>query len=425
MIHATHGRPVLEGLDLMSRQYSNHPEIAIARAHKEQPVYFYPPMNLWVVTKYDDIRDAFMDSATYSSRAWGLVPPPADLAPLVKDFFTDDRINSMDPPEHTKVRIPVQRALLAAGNASTQDMIRRLANEIIDEFIDRGECDLMQEFAYKLPLYVVLELLGLPKDRAEDYHKWGVSFFALFTPKAPEGTKAEHLRPMPEEVLRKCWGDLAEANEYLRGVVEELDRNPGENMLSQLLQLRELDGSRTFTIGENVRSALDYVSAGHDTTTTLIGHLIYYTHRDAAIKQRLHDNPELIPLAVEETVRRRGSADSMFRITTRDVEIRGVSIPKGAIIMFQITAGDLDPDVFPNSEVFDIDRPNLKRFLAFGGGRHVCAGQGLARVQGRIAYEELTRRIPFLRIKTGFEMTYEPTVMNVIIDSLPVEWDLV
>lgn len=416
-------RPTLGGLDFFSSDYTNNPEKFIARAHEEQPVYYYPPMNLWVLTKYRDVQAAFLDSTTYSSKAWGLVPPPADIAPRVPDMYTDVRINSMDPPDHAKLRIPVQQGLLSGGIAGVEAMVREIANELIDGFVAKGECDLKQEFSYKLPLYVALTLLGLPRDHAEDYHRWGTSFFGLFTPKG-EATSLEHMRQMPEADLRRCWLDMAEANEYLRPVVEELDRNPGNNLLSKLLKLRSPDGSRTLSVSENVRNALDFVSAGHDTTTTLIDHVMYYTQRDRAIKARLTENPSLIPVAVEEALRRRGSADGMYRITTRDVEVRGVTIPKDSIVMLHITAANLDPEVFADPGAFNLDRPNVNKLLSFGAGRHVCAGQHLARLQGRVAYEELTRRLPGLRVAPGYTIEYEPTLMNVIIARLPVEWDV-
>ena len=416
--------PMLTGLDLLSPEYTNNPERFIARAHREQPVYYYPPMNIWVLTKHSDVHAAFMDASTFSSQAWGLVPPPLDLVRRVPDMFTDIRINSMDPPQHAKLRVPVQQGLLSDGVAGVEDAARRIANELIDRFIGAGRGDLMQEFCYRFPLYVVLELLGLPKERAEDYHRWGASLFALFTPKSPEGSRPEHLRPMPEEILRRHWENLAEANEYLRPVVDKLDRDPGNNLLSKLLQQRQPDGSRTLSLSENVRNALDFVSAGHDTTTTLIGHLVYYTHRDAALKQRLSDDSALIPVAVEETLRRRGSADGMYRITTRDIEVRGVTIPKGSIVLLHITAANLDPAEFPEPELFNLDRPNLKKLLSFGAGRHVCAGQHLARLEAKVAFEELHRRIPSLRLAPRFELKYVPTVMNVIIERLVVEWDV-
>jgi len=167
------------------------------------------------------------------------------------------------------------------------------------------------------------------------------------------------------------------------------------------------------------------VSAGHDTTTTLIGHLVYYTLKTPGVMQRLRQDPaKLIPITVEETLRRRGSADGMFRRTTRDVEVRGVTIPKGAIVLLHITAANLDEEEFTDPTTFNIDRPNLKKLMSLGAGRHVCAGQHLARLEARVAFEELNRRIPSLRLERDFAIGYVPTVMNVIIERLPVEWDV-
>lgn len=418
--------PVLTGVDILTPEYVNNKEAYIAEAHRTTPVFYYPPMNIWVYTKYEDVRAAFLDSDTYSSEAYGVVPPPEDLAPLVEDMNTDVRINSMDPPEHGKLRLPVQHAFLPGGLTSVEKMARRNANELIDKFIDKGTCDLLQEFCYWFPLYTVLDLLGLPKDRAEDYHRWGTSLFSLFTPKSPDGQKAEHLKPMSEEALREAWTNLAEANEYFREVIGGMDANPGDNIMSRLVQLREPDGSRTLNMSVNVRNALDFVTAGHDTTATLIAHLVYYACSVPGLKSQLAQDPTMIPAAIDETVRIRGSADGLFRRTMGDVEIRGVHIPKGSIVYLYTSAANLDPEVFEEPTTFDITRANAKKSISFGYGRHVCVGQFLAKLEARIAFEELMRRIPSLRLPADFgKLSYLPSTNAIAVESLPVEWDVV
>ena len=416
--------PIYPGLDILSSDYASNCERFIARAHREFPVHFYPPLNIWVVSKYKCVRAALFDQATYSSSAWGLIPPPAPLASRVEDMNTDVRINSMDPPDHAKLRVPVQKAFLPAGLTAVEASARRIANELIDEFISAGQCDLLHDFCYKFSLQVVVDLLGLPKERAEDYHRWATSFFSLFTPKSPEGTKAENLRLIPEDVLRGRWTDLAEANEFLRDVVERIDAAPGSNLLSRLLQLREQDGSRTLSVSANVRNALDFVAAGHDTSATAIAHLVYFTCNTPGLKASLGADSSLIPAAVDETVRRRGSADGVFRRTTRDVEIDGVQVPAGSIVYLHLTAANLDPAEFAEPEAFVLNRPNVRNLLSFGYGRHVCVGQFLAKLEARVAYEELSRRIPTLRLPPEFRLSYTPAVMNVVINELPVLWDV-
>lgn len=410
----------------MSPEFANNRNKYIPGILRDLPVFYYDPMNIWVVSKHEDVKNGFFDSATYSSSAWGLLPPPDDIAPRVQDMNTDVRINTMDPPDHAKLRVPVQQAFLPGGLTSVEASARRIANELIDRFIDKGECDLLQEFCYPFPLHVILELLGVPKDRAEDYHRWAASFFMLFTPKLPDGsTDPEHYKSMPADFLRANWSNIAEANDYFRPIVEDLDEHPGKNVLSALLQLREPDGSRTLTLSTNVRNALDFVSAGHDTTATAVAHLIHFTETVAGLKDTLRKDPALIPAAIDETLRMRGSADGLFRRNLEEVEIRGVRIPRGSIVYLYIQAANLDPDEFPNPLEFDLGRQNSKTMMSFGYGRHTCVGQHLARIELRVAFEELYRRIPSLRLAEGFtQMTYTPMVMNVTPQSLPVVWEV-
>ncbi len=417
-------QPLLENIDFLSPDYVNNLDKYVPQVLEHSPVFFYPPLNIWVISKYDDVRKAFSDYDTFSANAWGVIPPPPDLESRVQDMNTDVRINSMDPPEHAKLRAPVQEAFMPAGLTSVDTNARRIANNLIDGFIDRGSCDLLEDFCNWLPLNVVMDFLGLPKEHAGDYHRWGTSLFALFTPKQPDGTQAEHLLPMPEEVLRGAWMNLAEANEFLRPVVENLDAHPGNNLLSRLLQLREPDGSRTLSLSDNVRNALDFVTAGHETTATLIAHMVYYACTVPGLRQRLEGDEAVVSGLLDETLRIRGSADGFFRLTKREVNIRGVDIPKGSIVYLYLTAANMDPAVFADPWNFDTTRPNLRNALSFGYGKHTCVGRFLAKIEAKAAFEELFRRIPTIRLPQGFKIRYSPSVINVLIESLPVEWDV-
>lgn len=415
--------PVFPDLDIFSPEYACNREKYAARALRDYPLHFYKPLNLWIVSKHKDVRSALFTPQVFSSVAFGLLPPPDDIAPRVPDLYTDVRLPSMDPPEHTKLRVPVQQALLPGRLVGKDEVVRRIANELIDTFIDKGECDLLHDFSYKLALYLIVDLLGIPKERAEDYHRWSNCFFQLFTPKVPERADARFSVPMPEEVLRQNWEGLAEANDYLREVVENLDRNPGNNMLSNLLQLREPDGSRTITISANVRNALDFEAAGHDTTATLIAHLTYFVLTTPGLKDTLTEDPSLIPAAISETLRRRCPVDGLFRRTLSDVELCGQKIESGSIVYLDLTAANLDPDVFPEPETFRLNRDNIKEMVSFGYGRHVCVGQYLSRIEAKAAYEELMRRIPNMRLADGFKLEYMPSVATTVLKGLPLVWD--
>ncbi len=418
MSHDTTSFPVLEGFDPFSQEFLSDPVPTIKRAQESKPVFYYPPLRMWVVTKYDDICRAARDWETFSSKATGFVPPPDDLKDKIPENYIADHFISLDPPEHATDRTAVARHFLPRELQKQEPNIRRIANMLIDRFIANGSCDFMQDFCYPLSLNVIMGLLGVPAERAKDYRIWTEDLFSVLTPK----TKDAVTKPMSEEERRARWTRLAESQAFFEGFVAERTRCPVGDLTSQIIHVKDASGNQAMPTPRIVRKIHELVAAGNDTTANLMGlmliHLGEHPDQDAEVRA----TPSLLSNVVEETLRLRGTSPDLFRITTKDVELGGALIPEGSLVWLLFIGGGVDESHFPNSQKWDIHRPNRDRHLAFGHGRHSCLGNPLARLEARVAFEELFKRIPDIRVSPGQTVEYLPVMTVTTINHLEAEW---
>jgi cytochrome P450 len=410
--------PVLEGFDPFSREFLSDPVPTIKRAQETKPVFYYPPLRMWVVTKYDDICRAARDWETFSSKATGFVPPPADLKDRIPDDYIADHFISLDPPEHTADRSAVARHFLPRELHKQEPNIRRIANMLIDRFIGRGSCDFMQEFCYPLSLNVIIGLLGVPPERADNYRIWTEDLFSVLTPKSKDAVT----KPMSEEERRERWTRLAESQEFFEGFVAERARCPAGDLTSQILQVKDASGNQAMPTPRVVRKIHELVAAGNDTTANLMGLMLIHLCEHPEQYAEVRTDPSLLSNVVEETLRLRGTSPGLFRITTKDVELGGTLIPEGSLVWLLFIGGGVDESHFPNSQKWDIHRPNRDKHLAFGHGRHSCLGNPLARLEARAAFEELLKRIPDIRVSRGQTVEYLPVMTVTTINHLKAEW---
>lgn len=410
----------LAGFNLMDPAFMADPYETVTRLHAQTPVFYDDALGSWVVTKYEDISQVLTSPDVFSARAVGRIPPPADILARVPDFAVDEIIFALDPPEHTLARLTMQMGFSRKIVDSLAEAIHVVADEAIDAIIDRGECNLIDDFCYEYSLGVIMRMLGLPKSHAEHYHRWSDALFALLVPKSldEDGAYQTHLS---EAQIHQRWNDLAEANAFLREIAEERARNPKEDMISAMLQARDNNGNAVDP-GAAVRHALSLIAAGHDTTANLIANLVLLLSRNPDQLAAMKEDPSLIPNTVEEGLRRRGPVATLFRITTTDVEIRGQSIPKGSIICLLVPGGNLDPDVFPEPRKFDIKRANANRHFGFGRGRHACVGQPLARIEAPVALRKLYARMPDLLVAADIPVEYAPSFGGAVIRKIITRW---
>ena len=402
-----------ETFNLMDPDQAANPYLLFAQGRRECPVFYSPAAGAWIVTRYDDIaaiaHDWMRFSSAHANKTTQELPPEA-LAIKKLEHAEVPGLVDCDPPQHTRFRKLTNQAFTVPRVRAMEPAIRRTAIELLDQFPRDGRADLVKQFAMPLPLLTIMRVLGLPDHDAPLIRTWSVDYNRERSPSLPL-----------EERLQYTHG-VAALRFSLASAVEERRARPREDALTHLVQA-EADGEKLST-WEIVSIAHQLVFAGHETTIGLIGTMLHHLLMKPERWQAVRENPDLIPRAVEEALRREGPVTGMFRTTTQPVEIGGVSIPKGARIQLMFASGSHDEKYFEDAERFDLSRENLSEHMAFGVERHFCIGAPLARAVGRIALETLVERLPGLRLVPDQKVEFTRSALFHARASLAVEWDV-
>jgi len=337
----------------------------------------------WLPTTYADVQRIAQDHQHFSSRDVGVLtftdeerpPPPIDIPVHPIDA---------DPPVHTWTR----RLLLPWFSHSRVDQYepytRELCNRLIDGFIESGSADAAGDYARQIPVRVISLIIGVPEDMADTFTGW-----------------VQDVLEFAHDEARVARGRDA-LTEYLLGLLAERRADPGDDLMSDLLQA-EVDGEHVDDLIVMGIVALTII-AGVDTTWSSIGSAMLHlaTHPDDV--QRLIDEPEIMPLAIEELLRAY-SPVTMARITVEDIEVAGCPMKAGDKVLMNFPGANRDPEMFEHPNEVILDRAQ-NRHVAFGAGIHRCAGSNLARMELRVAVEEWIKRIPSFRLADNAEVTW-------------------
>ncbi|MDJ0942776.1 MAG: cytochrome P450 [Kiloniellales bacterium] len=340
------------------------------------------------LTRYDDLLAIYKDAKRFSSDKKKEFGPKYGPTPLFEHHTTSLVFN--DPPLHTRVRRLIAGALTPAAIARMEPDLVRLVDRLLDRAQDEGRLDLIDDFAGAIPVEVIGNLLDVPQADRGPLRGWSLAILG-----ALEAT-------ISEEVMARGNAAVVDFLDYLRGLVAERRRKPGDprsDVLTRLIQ-GEADGEQ-LTETELLQNCIFILNAGHETTSNLIGNGLVALATWPRERRRLIEDPGLIKTAVEEVLRFESSNQLGNRITTEPVEIGDVEMPAETRITLCIGAANRDPAHFPDPDRFDIARaPN--RHLAFGAGPHVCAGLSLARLEGQVAVGRFVARFP------GYELAEPP-----------------
>jgi len=298
--------------------------------------------------------------------------------------LSDASLLTLDPPDHTRLRRLVTGAFTPRAIAGLEPWIRDVTVRLLTAADAAAGFDLIDALAFPLPIAVICHLLGVPAEDRAQFRAWGHGVAATLDPMTAAAARAESRA-----------AELALTG-YLQDLVRERRSNPDDSILSALIAAEE-EGDR-LSSGELVSTALLLLIAGFETTVNLIGNGTVALLSDPASWDRLRQDPALIPAAVEEMLRYDSPVQLTSRIATEDVEVGGRVIAAGRAVVVFIGGANRDPGVFEQPDEFLIDRPDPGRHLSFSLGMHHCLGSSLARLEGRIAIEELTRRYPPLKL---------------------------
>lgn len=346
----------------------------------------------WVVTRLKDIREVYQNTAVFSS---------VDTNSLVR--VTGETFcllpNNIDPPEHTKYRMFLSPWFSPKAVAEMEARIRAVIDELIDEFAEKGACDVAYDFGRVYPVRVFLDLMGFPQDALDKFLSWEYAIL--------------HSRG---DMARLQWG-MREALAWVRGFIEEVRARPASNLTSYIVH-GQIDG-RPLTDDEIVGMVVFLWVAGLDTVAATTALMFRRLALQPELQQRLRDDPELVPAAVEEFLRMQPMVNTPRR-AKQDHEIDGVPIKKGDWVIIFNSSGNFDPAEFEDPREFSLDRPS-NRHLTLGGGPHRCLGSHLARRELRIALTEFLRRIPQFSMKPGASLMAFPGL--VATSHVPIVWN--
>ena len=389
---------VSQGVEYNPFSYEIHedPYPTYRLLRERAPAYYNEEHDFWALSRFDDIWSAFADWQTFSSANGVSLEDTAAFSP--------DMIITMDPPRQTRIRGLVSRALTPRRVAELEPEVRAIAARHIDRFIDRGAADVITDLGQLLPLEVIAAFVGVPAEDQTRVRVWTEEML--------------HREPDSPEVPEAGVKAFRSLDDYFRRDLGRRRANLGDDLVSVLLTA-EVDGER-LSDDEIVGFLFLLALAGGETTTKLIGNMTYNLCRHPDQKAKLLADEGRTASAVEEALRFDTSTQQMTRTLTRDVEIHGRTLPAGKKVALIIASGNRDDREYANPDEFDVAR-KMQRILSFGHGPHLCVGAALARLETRVTFEELHRRLPSYEV--DFDACVRVHNTNVRgFSSVPIRW---
>ena len=385
----------------------------LAQARRGAPIFYSPEINYWVVSRYADIKAIFRDHDTYT--AANTIAPIAPFSETVQqmlasgDYTPEPVLSNNVPPSHTRIRALVNRLFTPRRMKSFAPAIRDIAERGVARLMNQSPVDIVAELTYEYPAHVLFHVLGVPAADVPQVKAWAGNRIKLY-----------YGRPSPAEQIEMT-KNLVPFWRYVVDLVAEKDREPQDDLTSDLIRMRAGDDS-VLTLNEIASCMITLLVAGHETTTAQINnallHLLYQRERWEALCLA----PETIPQMLEEMMRYDPSVCAWRRLAVKPSTIAGVEIPAGANLLLMLNSANRDAAVFPKPDLIVATRDNLKDHLAFGYGIHYCVGAPLARLEMVLLLETLTRALPELRLLPGQQLEYTRNISFRGPESLWVAW---
>jgi cytochrome P450 len=412
MTTASHALPD----DLLAPEVNDNPYRFFRALREQDPVHWSERHRAWLLTNYDDCSAALMNFKALSSDR---VRPLLDVmseeqraaAGPVYEMITGWMVVT-DPPEHRRLRKLASGAFNPRRVAAMADKIQALIDETLDAFISEGHEDFIAHFSYPLPATVIAEIIGAPAQDAWRFREWSQALAHVAFGAGGEDRDDRYARSMQ---------GLDQMFEYLGGLMELRRREPGEDMISDLLVGADGDALSDHEVKSMCALML---FAGHETTTSTIASAVMLLLQHPDQMALLASDPdELAAGAVEEALRYEGAIKVLHRWVKSDVELRGRHIKEGQRVLVLPAAANRDPERFEDPDRFDITRaPNPH--IAFGKGIHACIGAQLSRLEMRLALASVVKRLPGLRFsEPGPELRWVPSLASRGLEKLLVAHD--
>jgi hypothetical protein len=382
-------------------------------ARREAPIFYDPRINYWVVSRYEDVKAIFKDLETFSSAISGtpMLTPPPEVQKILDDggFKVYSGLSGRMPPDHTRIRSFINKAFTPQRIRSLETPIRKRVNELLDSF-QGGRADIVAQLTYELPALVLFMLMGIPDQDVPQVKQYAYSRIVL-----QWGGRDNEDLTVHAHNLVKYW-------KYCNDLVDKRFEHLQDDLPSDLVRIYNA-GDKTITRTEMATVCYTLLFAGHETTSHTLAESIKSLLTRREHWETLCAHPEKIPQAVEELARYCPSIFTWRRITTREVELGGTQLPKDAPLLMLIGSANRDDAMFPHGSELELERENAKDNVTFGYGVKYCLGSPLARLEIRVALEEMTRRFPSLRLAPDQKIEYLPNMMSRGPLHVWVEWD--
>ena len=362
-------------IDLSSPEFRRNPFPIHHLLRSMAPLFYEPHTDAWVIFDYENVKLALTDQARFSS----------DMTRAGRG--NPEWIIFMDPPRQARLRGLISRAFTPRAVAELEPRIRALSTSLLDDVAERGEMDLVGQYATPLPMMVIAEMIGIPTEEWPRFRAWSDGILKL--------SHTLSTGPAATAAIMEYAAVKAELSFLVLSIIEDRRANPKNDLITRLVQVEE-QGER-LTEGEIIGFVELLLVAGQETTSNLISNAIVSLGDNPDQRDLLQAHPELWPAAIEEVLRYRSPVQWMFRASLCDVAMHGQVIPAGKLVLPVVGAANRDPKVFANPDRFEITR-NPNPHIAFGHGIHFCLGAPLARLEARIALPDLFARLTNLEI---------------------------
>lgn len=412
--HEAASRALACAFDPFVADYMADPAGFVRRVAGERPIFYAPELGYWVVTRYDTIKAIFRDPWTFSpANVLEPVEPHTPEARAVLDRYGYAMARTLvneDEPQHMQRRRVLMAPFTPEHLAAHEPLVRKLVREAVDSFVDEGRVDLVERLLWPVPFTVALHFLGIDEEDQKRMKRFSIAH-----------TVNAFGRPTPEQRLAIA-ETVGQFWQFSGEILEKMRRTPdGPGWMRYSIRQQKLY-PEIVTDSYLHSMMMAIIVAAHETTAFAAANAVRTLLSKPGVWRELHEDPALISPAVEECLRLDGSIASWRRKTTREVEVEGVRLPAGAKLLLVVAAANRDPAHFPDPESLDVRRENAQDHLTFGFGAHQCLGKNLGRMEIQIMLEELTRRLPHLRL-CAQELEWVPNLSFRGPQHLLVEWD--
>ena len=405
--------PALAALNPFDPKLLADPWDYYRRVREEAPVYREPNTGIFLISSYAAVVAVLRDWEGFSNRFGRVLGarggPPPEVLEVAKDGYPAvDTMLTADPPEQKRFRKLVNKAFSAKRVETLEPRVAEIAEELVERFAARGRVELLAEFAQPLPLTVIAEQLGAPREDLALLRDWTDGFVAQLSGVADLAGQVAAARR------------IVAFQHYFAARLEERRQAPRDDILSDIVHA-QVEGERSLDVPEMLSILQQLLVAGNETTASALVEGVWLLLRHPEQLARVRREPALIPGLVEEVLRLATPTANMWRICTRDTEVEGVTVPGGALCMLRFAAANRDPAKFPEPDRFEVARTNAAEHVAFGMGIHHCLGAALARSELGVAFRTLLARLDELALDASAPAPrHRPNVLLWGFDSLPL-----